>query len=133
MGVRQKMKRALTGKKSGENSPSDTGTPKIPGIEYYKPGQIPKSKYRGNGDQAHQDKLNAFSFAEAFKFRRSSGYSNYSPTGTRSQSRRASYFSRKSMMSDVDHNSLRRKSTNPTRVEEAKEDDTKVENGEYWT
>ena len=130
MGVRQKMKRAFTGKKPGDNSPSDTGTPKIPGIEYYKPKEVPKSKYRGNGDQAHQDKLNAFSFAEAFKFRRSADYSNYSPTGTRSQSRRASYISRRSKMSDVDHNSLRRKSTNPARVEEGKEDDTGAENGE---
>ena len=117
MGVRSKMKKAFGGKKSGDNSPGDTGTPKIPGIQYYKPGEVPKSKYRGKWDQDHQDTLHAFSFAAAFRSRRGSGYSNYSPAGTKAQSRRASYFSRKSK-SDVDDKSLRRKSTNPSRVKE---------------
>lgn len=121
MGVRSKMKKAFGGKKSGDNSPDDTGTPKIPGIQYYKPGEVPKSKYRGKWDQGHQDTLHAFSFAAAFRSRRGSGYSNYSPAGTKAQSRRASYFSRKSK-SDVDDKSLRRKSINPSRVKEHVDD-----------
>ena len=132
MGVREKMKKAFGGKKSGDNSPSDIGTPRIPGVEYYKPGEIPKSKYRGKWDQDHQDKLHAFSFAAAFRSRRGSGYSNYSPSGTKAQSRRASYFSRKSK-SDVDDKSLRRKSTNPSRVEEDAEDKGDVTNGQCFT
>jgi hypothetical protein len=129
MGVREKMKKAFGGKKSGENSPSDAGTPKIPGIEYYKPGEVPRSKYRGKWDQDHQDKLHAFSFAAAFRSRRGSGDSSYSPSGLKAQSRRASHISRKSK-SDADDKSLRRKSTNPRRVKEDGEDKGDVANGE---
>jgi hypothetical protein len=129
MGVREKMKKAFGGKKSGDNSPSDAGTPRIPGVEYYKPGEIPSSKYRGKWDQAHQDKLHAFSFAAAFRSRRGSGYSSYSPSGLKAQSRRASHISRKSK-SDVDDKSLRRKSTNPGRVTEDAEDQGDVTNGQ---
>src|SRR4051794_13386886 len=111
MGVREKMKKAFGGKKSEDNSPNDTGTPKIPGLEYYKPGQGPKSKYRGKWDQDHQDKLHAFSFAAAFRSRRGSGQSIYSPSGRKAQSWRASCFSKKSK-SDGDDTSLRGKSTN---------------------
>ena len=131
MGFREKMKRTFTNNKSGDNSPSDPATPKIPGVEYYKPGEVPRSKYRGNGDKAHQEKLHSFSFADAFKNRRHSGTSSYSPGGTRAQSRRASYFSRSSKQSDVDGTSLRRKSTNPGRVQEAAEDEGDITNGQY--
>jgi hypothetical protein len=129
MGVRAKMKKAFGGRKSGENSPSDAGTPKIPGVEYYKPGEVPRSKYRGKWDQEHQDKLHAFSFAAAFRSRRGSGYSSYSPSGSKAQSRRASHISKKSR-SDVDDKSLRRKSTNPGRVKEDEEDNGDVANGQ---
>jgi hypothetical protein len=129
MGVREKMKKAFGGKKSGDNSPSETGTPKIPGVEYYKPSQVPKSKYRGKWDQGHQDKLHAFSFAAAFKTRRDSGHSIYSPSGRKAQSRRPSYFSKKSK-SDIDNTSLRRKSTNPGRVPEDTDDQGDVPNGQ---
>ena len=129
MGVREKMKKAFGGKKSGDNSPSDDGTPKIPGVEYYKPGEIPKSKYRGKWDQDHQDKLHAFSFAAAFRSRRGSEYSSYSPSGMKAQSRRASHFSKISK-SDADEKSLRRKSTNPRRVTEDAESKGNVSNGQ---
>jgi hypothetical protein len=129
MGVREKMKKAFGGRKSGGNSPSDAGTPKIPGVEYYKPGQVPKSKYRGKWDQDHQDKLHAFSFAAAFKSRRGSGHSIYSPSGRKAQSRRASSFSKQSR-SDVDGTSLRRKSTNPGRVLQGVDDQGDVANGQ---
>jgi hypothetical protein len=129
MGVREKMKKAFGGKKSGESSPSDAGTPKIPGVEYYKPGQIPRSKYRGKWDQQHQDKLHAFSFAAAFRSRRGSEYSSYSPSGLKAQSRRASHISRKSK-SEVDDKGLRRKSTNPRRVKEGEEAKGDVANGQ---
>src|SRR3954469_17807120 len=121
MGVREKMKRAFGGKKSGDSSPSDAETPKIPGVESYKPGELPRSKYRGKWDQDHQDKLHAFSFAAAFRSRRGSGHSIYSPSGRKAQSRRASCFSKKSK-SDVDDTSLRRKSTTPGRVPEDADD-----------
>lgn len=131
MGFRAKMKRTFTGSnKSGDNSPTDPSTPKIPGVEYYKPHEIPRSKYRGNGDKAHQERLHAFSFADAFKSRRHSGTSSYSPTGTKAQSRRASYFSKSSLKSEVDGTSLRRKSTNPGPVREDADDDGDVANGQ---
>jgi len=131
MGVREKMKKAFGGKKSGESSPSDAGTPKIPGVEYYKykPGQVPRSKYRGKWDQQHQDKLCAFSFAAAFRSRRGSEYSSYSPSGLKAQSRRASHISKKSK-NEVDDKSLRRKSTNPRRMKEGGEGKGDVTNGQ---
>jgi hypothetical protein len=128
MGVREKMKKAFGAKKSGGNSPSDT--PRIPGVEYYKPGRVPKSKYRGKWDQDHQDKLHAFSFAAAFRSRKGSGCSLYSPSGRKAQSRRPSYFSKKSK-SDVDDTSLRRKSTDPGRVAEDADDQGDTTNGQY--
>lgn len=130
MGVREKMKKAFGGKKSGDNSPSGTGTPGIPGVEYYKPGQVPKSKYRGKWDQDHQDKLHAFSFAAAFRSRRGSGHSVYSPSGRKAQSRRPSYFSKISK-SDADDTSVRRKSTNPGKVAEDADDQGDATNGQY--
>ena len=47
------------------------------------------------------------------------------------QSRRASYFSRSSKQSDLDGTSLRRKSTNPARVQEDADDEGDVANGKY--
>ena len=130
MGVRSKMKKAFGGKKSGDNSPTDVGTPPIPGVQYYKPGEIPKSKYRGGTlDQGSQDKLLAFSFAAAFRSRRGSGYSNYSPAGTKSQSPRASYAGRE-LKSGVGDQSLLRKSRVGSRVKMDDEDNGKVDNGQ---
>ena len=63
----------------------------------YKPGEaMPRPKYRGPWNQAHQDKLSAFSFGDAWKRRKSSagtkesgqeGGSEYSPMGSRLPSR----------------------------------------------
>ncbi|EXJ61575.1 hypothetical protein A1O7_02003 [Cladophialophora yegresii CBS 114405] len=59
-------------------------------IEYYKPNEIPKSKYRGRVDPEHQASLQAFSLADAFSSaRRRSSLAlsgTFSPGGTKSQS-----------------------------------------------
>jgi len=108
-------------------------------IEYYKPHEIPKSKYRGRVDKEHQDRLAAFSLADAFAtVRRKSSQAlsgSFSPGGTKSQSRRTSWISRSSMRtgsitgSDSDTRSLRRRSVAArgapaeTRLRENKIDD----------
>jgi hypothetical protein len=60
-------------------------------IEYYKPNEIPKSKYRGKIDPTHQASLGAFSLSDAFAAttrRASLALSGtFSPGGTKSQSR----------------------------------------------
>jgi hypothetical protein len=64
----------------------------------YKPHEMPKPKYRGPYNQAHQDKLSAFSFGDAWKRRKSSatGNSDMSPMGSRIMSRRGSAWSKRS-------------------------------------
>ena len=64
----------------------------------YKPHEMPKPKYRGPYNQAHQDKLSAFSFGGAWKRRKSSatGNSDMSPMGSRIMSRRGSAWSKRS-------------------------------------
>jgi hypothetical protein len=60
--------------------------------EYYKPGEkIPQPKYRRPVDPAHKERLEAFSFAKAW--RRMSIHSQYSPMGSRMSSRRGSVIS----------------------------------------
>jgi len=60
--------------------------------EYYKPGEkIPQPKYRRPVDPAHKERLEAFSFANAW--RRMSVHSQYSPMGSRIPSRRGSVIS----------------------------------------
>lgn len=54
--------------------------------------------------------------------------SSYSPSGTKAQSRQATYISRKSK-SNLDDRSLRRKSTNQARAKEEVEDEIEVANG----
>jgi hypothetical protein len=62
----------------------------------YKPGEpMPRPKYRAPPQKEHKEKLEAFSFADAWRKR--SFQSNYSPMGTRAPSRRASFLSRKSI------------------------------------
>lgn len=62
----------------------------------YKPGEtMPRPKYRAPPQKEHTEKLEAFSFADAW--RKKSFQSNYSPMGTRAPSRRASFLSRKSI------------------------------------
>jgi len=62
----------------------------------YKPGEtMPRPKYRAVPKKEHTEKLESFSFADAW--RRRSFQSTYSPMGTRAPSRRNSLFSRKSV------------------------------------
>lgn len=65
----------------------------------YKPGEMPKPKYKGPYNKDHQEKLSAFSFGEAWKRRKSSitGNSDLSPMGSRIMSRRGSAWSKRSM------------------------------------
>ena len=100
------MKRAF-GKSISEDGPNLTQTdskasakkvkkPKTPN-NVYKPGEVmPKQKYRGPVNKEHKEKLDAFSFGNAFR-RRNSDHSQYSPMGSRLPSRRGSLFSRKSL------------------------------------
>ena len=60
----------------------------------YKPGEMPKPKYRSAYNKEHQDKLSAFSFADGWLGRRKSGQSQYSPMGSRIPSRVGSIASR---------------------------------------
>lgn len=111
MPFRAKMKRAL-GRSGSSNEGSDLTTTstnkstkskkpkkeKLPD-NIYKPGEpMPRPKYRGPYNQAHQDKLSAFSFGDAWRRRKSSATagSDMSPMGSRLMSRRASMWSRKS-------------------------------------
>lgn len=58
----------------------------------YKPGEpMPRPKYRAPPKKEHKEKLEAFSFADAW--RRKSFQSQYSPMGTRAPSRRNSWMS----------------------------------------
>ncbi|KAL8842220.1 MAG: hypothetical protein Q9170_000626 [Blastenia crenularia] len=82
----------------------------------YKPGEIPESKYKGPYNKAHQQRLHAFSFGNAFQGRRKSEQSLYSPMGSRLASRAGSFISRRS---------LGPKSRQQSRVE-----DTLMENNE---
>ena len=61
----------------------------------YAPGEMPKPKYRGPYNKAHQEKLHAFSFGEALdNARRKSSQSQYSPRGSKMPSRRGSLVGR---------------------------------------
>lgn len=102
MPFRAKLKKAFGGGRSSSKSstPSGDGSHTPNGhhthrtdVEYYKPGEIPRSKYRGPWNKEHQEKLHSFSFN--FGGRQSSlgGSSDWSPTASRAQSRRSSWIS----------------------------------------
>lgn len=57
----------------------------------YRPEEMPKPKYRRPPQKEHKDKLEAFSFSDAWRKR--SFQSTHSPGGTRMSSRRNSVFS----------------------------------------
>lgn len=57
----------------------------------YRPEEMPKPKYRAPPKKEHTEKLESFSFTDAW--RRKSFQSAYSPMGTRAPSRRTSLFS----------------------------------------
>ena len=93
MPFREKMKRAFgrapsTGDGS-ELAKTTSKASKKDAENIYRPGEMPKPKYRGPYNQAHQDKLSAFSFGGAWT-RRKSDQSQYSPMGSRLPSRRGS-------------------------------------------
>lgn len=108
MGLRVKLRKTFGSSSKKSNSTSSTsntnGNTSTPSsiypneqhytdrtdIEYYKPNEIPKSKYRGKVDPAHQASLGAFSLSDAFAAttrRASLALSGtFSPGGTKSQS-----------------------------------------------
>ena len=96
MGIRSKISKKLSSKKTGSDlSKCDsTSGPRRTDIEYYKENEIPKSKYRGKVDPAHQEQLDSYSLGDAFQTlprRPSQALSGtFSPGGTGSQSRRGS-------------------------------------------
>ena len=92
MPFRARFKKAFGRSGSGSSS-SDNTTPSGLPIEFYKPGEIPRSKYRGPWNQAHQDKLSSFQFS--FGRRASFQGSDYSPAQSRAQSRRSSWIGRR--------------------------------------
>lgn len=109
MAIRERLRRTFRKKNSlssGGSTPSTSSDPSEysytgrTDVEYYKPHEIPKSKYRGKVDPEHKERLDAYSFADAFttiRRRSSQALSGIvSPGGTKSQSRRASYMSRAS-------------------------------------
>ncbi|EXJ83436.1 hypothetical protein A1O1_07059 [Capronia coronata CBS 617.96] len=97
MGLRMKLRKTFSSSASKKNS--DPAPPLMPNephytgrtdIEYYKPHEIPKSKYKGKVDPAHQASLAAFSLSDAFSAppRRASQAPSgtFSPGGTQAQS-----------------------------------------------
>jgi hypothetical protein len=88
MSLREKIKRRFTSKKSSDAS--DGYPPRRKDIEYYKPHEIPKSKYRGKVDKLHQATLDAYTLEGAFasaRRRASNAFSGtFSPRGTNAQS-----------------------------------------------
>lgn len=145
MAIRDRLRKRFGSKKNGsdDSTPGDNSPRKRNDIEYYKPNEIPKSKYRGKVDKAHQDRLDSYSLGDAFNVvRRKSSQAlsgTLSPGGTQSQSRRESLTGRaKSTLSttgagsDLDSRSLRRKSVASAGVPKeatVAEDDEDVNNG----
>ena len=135
MPFREKMRKALGRSNDGGSDLIATDTnkstkskkakkEKLPD-NVYKPGEpMPRPKYRGPYNQAHQDKLSAFSFGDAWKRRKSSGTvgSDLSPMGSRIMSRRNSAWSKKSKLGSRQNSAF-------AGVEESGEGDDDVANG----
>lgn len=115
MAIRDRIRKTFGKKESPSPTGSDTHTSTKPSeyhytgpysytgrtdVEYYKPHEVPRSKYRGRVDPEHKDLLEAYSFTDAFSSaprRASQALSGVmSPGGTKSQSRRTSCISRDS-------------------------------------
>jgi len=101
MALRERLRKTFSYKKkngSDGSTPSGGTSGKRSDIEYYKPHEIPKSKYRGKVDPEHQERLESYSLGDAFasiRRRTSQALSGtFSPGGTQAQSRRASWVSR---------------------------------------
>lgn len=101
MPLREKAKSFFKSKHHNSDSLSKTNTngSDRKGSDYYQPGEMPLPKYRRPPQKEHKEKLEAFSFADAWG--RKSFQSHHSPMGTRAPSRRASWMSmgRKSVAS----------------------------------
>lgn len=137
MTFRAKVKKALKGNRSSGYDSSDS-PPKRTDIEYYKPGEIPRSKYRGPWNQKHQDQLHAFSFEDAFRDRKNSIPASCSPRGTLAQSRRSSWMSRarsslgsRSGMEDSSAGRRKSHTSHVGLVVEADEKDADVADGKH--
>lgn len=87
MSLKERIKRRFT---KNSSDASDGYPPRRKDIEYYKPNEIPKSKYRGKVDKVHQAQLEAYSLEGAFnKVRRRASQAlsgTFSPGGTNAQS-----------------------------------------------
>lgn len=101
MGLRLRLRKTFSSSHKKPNpethhtpTPGETYYTDRTDIEYYKPHEIPRSKYRGKVDPEHAASLAAFSLADAFasvKRRSSVALSGtFSPGGTKAQSRATS-------------------------------------------
>jgi hypothetical protein len=100
MGLRSSLKKTFTTNKKNSTSGPAVGPNgeqlymTRTDVEYYKPNEIPRSKYRGKVDPDHQASLQAFSMFDAFSVdRRRSSLAlsgTFSPGGTKAQSAAAS-------------------------------------------
>ena len=94
MPLREKAKSLFRTKTRGDSlsktSTNDSERDRQPS-NIYKPHEMPRPKYRQPVKKEHKDKLEAFSFSDAW--RKKSFQSSYSPMGTRAPSRRNSMFS----------------------------------------
>lgn len=109
MPFREKAKKLFRSKRSSDDSLSKSSSSNSSRERWpsnvYKPGEaMPRPKYRRPPTKEHKEKLESFSFADAW--RRKSYQSNYSPMGTRAPSRRNSLFSRKSYQKSSRANSV---------------------------
>lgn len=145
--VRKTFKKKDGSSSSGGSTPSTGSDPSHytgrTDIEYYKPNEIPKSKYKGRVDPEHKEKLETYSFADAFnqvKRKSSQALSGImSPGGTKSQSRRPSYMSHMSSNKGaITPGNLSRQPTSAGNrpqnfIRENSDDDTNVMNGMFVT
>jgi hypothetical protein len=86
MAIRERLKKTFSRNSASGAGSQDSGNPES---NVYKPGEkMPQSKYRRPVAKEHKEKLEAFSFADAW--RRRSHASTYSPMGSRMPSRKNS-------------------------------------------
>lgn len=120
--MKKAFKRSPSNSETSSLSKTDSGNPNV-----YQPGEkIPQPKYRRPVQKEHKEKLENFSFSNAW--RKSSQQSgDYSPMGSRAPSRRGSLASIFGVGGRKSFQSRRGEST----VEEGEGDDTDVKNGEH--
>ncbi|OCL06086.1 hypothetical protein AOQ84DRAFT_224160 [Glonium stellatum] len=129
MTFRQRVKRAFTrsSTSSGDNSLSKSASRKDSNV--YQPGEkMPPLKYRRPVAKEHKEKLEAFSFASAW--RRKSDHSQYSPMGSRLPSRKNSTHTqgRKSFQATRTSMQVPRTPNNVGQVREDTDDEADVGN-----